>query len=349
MATKQNGVLATFTPTVSKYTNQTAPSPYPNNALATNGWCMYTTPTATLTSAKLIVANNTGGAANIDVGIVEQTDILQLDALSAQPNDPGTSSSYTGYGAFSFPSGTSNDHVSTIVLTFANKGGGAFQVGETLSWTNSNRSPAAQTAVIQYSDTSNNQLWLRDMSHPLGLELPTGDTSFTGGTSGGTCSVGTSYAGTSGTAGHSGKLRFYDSLNGTIFMQNREFRNNLDYQYLYANDNNENREQTNNNLNRSMPRIWRPVGTTQTKYDNAGNATTPATEVVDANGINLLVSSVSQCAAHQYIVKQKSVTDATIFELSGLVLGSYQSIFVSSTAAVSFTLLGFEETAETFS
>ena len=58
---------------------------------------------------------------------------------------------------------------------------------------------------------------------------------------------------------------------------------------------------------------------------------------------------MSQCAAEQYIVKQKQVADHEVFELSGLVLGSYQSIFVSSTAAVSFSLIGFEEVAETLS
>ena len=80
-------------------------------------------------------------------------------------------------------------------------------------------------------------------------------------------------------------------------------------------------------------------------YDNAGN-TTPAvpTEFIDAAGVEVKVGSVSQIAAEQYLVKQKQVADNDIFELSGLVLGDHQSIFVSSTAAVSFSLIGFEET-----
>ena len=48
-------------------------------------------------------------------------------------------------------------------------------------------------------------------------------------------------------------------------------------------------------------------------------------------------------------MKQKQVADNEIFELNGLVLGAYQSIFVSSTAAVSFNLMGFEEVAEALS
>ena len=67
MAVKQNGVLATFTPTTSKYTNLTVADPGTVSATAYN---IYTVPAATLTSGKLIVSNNTGGALNIDVGKV---------------------------------------------------------------------------------------------------------------------------------------------------------------------------------------------------------------------------------------------------------------------------------------
>jgi hypothetical protein len=134
-----------------------------------------------------------------------------------------------------------------------------------------------------------------------------------------------------------------------LFLNNWEFRNNLDYQYLYANDANENRQQNNNNLARSHGRIWRPVATTTPTFDNAGNTNPLATEFIDAAGVEVKVSGVSQIAAEQYLVKQKQVADNDIFELSGLVLGDHQSIFVSSTAAVSFSLIGFEEIAETLS
>jgi hypothetical protein len=184
------------------------------------------------------------------------------------------------------------------------------------------------------------------MSHPEALQLTT-DTTFT--TSGGTFQVGSSIAGSSGNAGWSGWVRFYDSLQGTLFLNNWEFRNNLDYQYLYANDANENRQQNNNNLARSNGRIWRPVATTTPTFDNAGNTVPLATEFIDAAGVEVKVSGVSQCATEQYIVKQKQVADNDIFELSGLVLGDHQSIFVSSTAAVTFSLIGFEEIAETLS
>tara|TARA_B100000941_G_scaffold22808_1_gene13732 strand:- start:557 stop:1570 length:1014 start_codon:yes stop_codon:yes gene_type:complete len=337
MAVKQNGVLATFTPTTSKYTNQTVAAP---GTVAATAWNMYTCPQSTLMSGKLIVSNNTGGALNIDVGIVEQTDVIQLDALSAQPGSP------SGYGAFSFPSGTSSNHATSIVLDYANWNNTNFNSGETLSWTNSNRSPAAQTAIIHYWDQANNELWLRDMSHPLGLDAPSGDTNFTS-SGGGTCSAGTSYAGTGGTAGWSGNLRFYDSLNGTLYLQNREFRNNLDYAYLYDNDTNENREQSNNNLNRSLGRVWRPVATTQQRY--AAVNSTPATEFISSNGIKCLISAVTQVSAEQFIVNDKSLNDNEIFELNGIVLGSYQSLYVKSTGAVTFTLIGFEEVAQSLS
>ena len=85
MATKQNGVLATFTPTVSYYTNKTTQAVLGQESAT--AWMMYTTPAATLMSGKLLVSNNTGSAANINVGLVEQTEVLQLAALSSQPND----------------------------------------------------------------------------------------------------------------------------------------------------------------------------------------------------------------------------------------------------------------------
>ena len=341
MAVKQNGVLATFTPTVSKYTNLTTEAAL--GQINTNGWCMYTCPTATLTSAKLIVANDTGGNANIDVGIVEQTDVIQFDAVGSQPGSP------SGYGAFVFASGNTTNFASSIVVKYGNLSAGAnITKGMTVTWTNSTLPSSFQScsATVHYHDTGNGEIWFRSMNHPLALKL-NGDTTFT--TSGGTFSVGPTYAGTTTNSGHSGNLRFYDSLTGTLFLQNYEFRNNLDYKYLYANDTNENRVQNNNNLSRSNGRIWRPVATTTPTYDNAGQTTPQATEFIDAAGTAVLVGSVSQISTEQYLVKQKQVSDNEIFELNGLVLGAYQSVFVSSTAAVSFNLMGFEEVAEVLS
>ena len=339
MAVKQNGVLATFTPTVSKYTNRTlAPA---SNTVAATAYNIYTCPGATLTSGKLIVSNNTGGALNIDVGIVEYTDVIQLDALSSQPGTPDN------YGAFSFASGATG-YTSSIAIKYANLSG-TFNVGETISWTNSLRTPTAQTATLLKHDTTNGKLWLRNMSHPLGLVIDTGaqpTTTFTG-AGGATCTYGTSDAGTTVTVGISGNVRFYDPLNGTIYLQNHEFKNNLDYSKIYqAGTGNEIREEGNNNLNRSFGRLWRPATTTTIKVNNSGGQSTPATEFVDSTGTAVLVSSVSQCGAEQFIVQDKAVNDNEIFELNGIVLGTHQSLYVKSTGALTFTFIGFEETAE---
>ena len=339
MAVKQNGVLATFTPTTSKYTNLTVPAN--SNTIAATAWNMYTVPAATLTSGKLIVSNNTGGALNIDVGIVEQTDVIQLDALASQPGTPDN------YGAFSFASGATG-YTSSIAIKYANLSG-TFNVGEQISWTNSLRNPTAQTATLARHDTSNGILWLRNMSHPLGLVIDTGaqpTTTFTG-AGGATCTYGTSDAGTTVTVGISGNVRFYDPLNGTIYLQNHEFKNNLDYSKIYqAGTGNEIREEGNNNLNRSFGRLWRPATTTTIKVNNSGGQSTPATEFVDSTGTAVLVSSVSQCGAEQFIVQDKAVNDNEIFELNGIVLGTHQSLYVKSTGALTFTFIGFEETAE---
>jgi len=333
MATKQNGVLATFTPTVSKYTNETLPAN--GNTVAATAYNIYTCPGATLMSGKLFISNNTGGALNVDVGIVEQSDVIQLDAPSAQPGAP---SNYTN---FVLGNGQQTGYTTSIVIDYGSLSG-TFVVGEQISWTNSNRSPSAQTAILHRHDTSNGRLWLRDMSHPLGLDLP-GDTTFTG-AGGATCAVGPSHAGTGGTLGWSGLVRYFDPLNGTIYFLNREFRNNLNYANIYD-VNNENRELGNNNVERSLSKYWRPVATTQTRYAAAGN-TTPATEFVDNNGVELLVSAVSQATVDQLIVNGLQVADNSVKEISGILLGTYQSLYVKSTGAVTFTLVGLEEQAE---
>ena len=194
MAVKQNGVLATFTPTTSKYTNlRVAPA---SNTIAATAWNMYTCPAATLTSGKLIVSNNTGGALNIDVGIVEQTDVIQLDALASQPGTPDN------YGAFSFPSGPTG-YTTSVVVEYVNLSG-TFNVGEVVTWTNGNNYGGSGTQTATCHKTTTGKLWLRNMSHPLGLDL-TGDTTFTG-AGGATCQVGPSHAGTGGTRGWSGNV-----------------------------------------------------------------------------------------------------------------------------------------------
>jgi len=333
MAVKQNGVLAHFTPTVSKYTNSTLAAA--TNTVAPTEYNIYTCPNGTLMSGKVFVSNNTGGALDIDIGIVEQSDVIQLDAPSAQPGAPDN---YTG---FLISNNTSNGYTTSIVIEYGNIGGtSTFAQGETLSWTNANYG-GAQTAIINYWDQANGELWLRNMSHPKGLDLP-GDTNFTS-SGGGTFSVGSTYAGTSGTAGWSGFVRYFDSLTGKIYLLNHEFRNNIDYAQIYD-INNEVREQANNNLNR-MNKVYRPVTVNQDKFAAVGNST-PVTEFIDNNGAKLLVSSVSRATTEQLIVNGKQIADNSVEEFSGIVLGQYQSLYVKCTGAVTFTLVGFEEVAE---
>jgi hypothetical protein len=179
------------------------------------------------------------------------------------------------------------------------------------------------------------------MSHPEGFNL-SGDTNFTS-SGGGTCSAGPTYAGTGGTAGWSGLVKHYDSRRGVIYFNNYEFKNNLDYSVLGQAS--EVREVTGNVPNRSFGNEHRPVATTQTRYAAAGN-TTPTTEFIDATGKNLLIASVSDTVAEQFILKGQSISDNSTYELTGLVLGASQSLYITSSAAVSATLIGFEETAE---
>ena len=231
-------------------------------------------------------------------------------------------------------------------MDVANLGGtSTFAPGETLSWTNSGLPAAYQscTGIIVYWDSSNTRLWLRNMSHPLSFEV-SGDTNFTS-SGGGTCSAGPTYAGTGGTAGNSGRVRYYDARRGVIYFQNYEFKNNLNYSVLYDTAN-EVRETGNNTVKRSFGNEHRPVATTVTRYAAAGNNTSFATEFIDSTGKELLIASVSDTVAEQFILKDQAIADNTTYELNGLVLGTYQSLYITSTSAVSATLMGFEETAE---
>ena len=332
MATKQNGVLGSFTPTVTPYTHDTRPDN--SLAVAANEFPFYTCPGATMVSAKLVISNNTGGAATVDVGIVEQTDVIQLDAAASQPGAPAN------YLGFSLPTG---QDATSIYLEGASVSG-TFVPGETLSWTNPAVTPNAQTAIVDYWDSGNSKLWVRGLANANALFPATGDITYTS-AGGGSISCGTSHAGTGVARGWSGKVKYFDNLRGIIYFENHEFRNNLDYSSgTYGDLNTEVRVLSNNNLARSHTHRHRPVTTTVERI--AASNTTPATEFVDANGVELLVSGVSMIQEHQYIAKQKSVNDGDIFELGGIVLGAYQSIYVKSTAAVTATLLGFEETAE---
>ena len=332
MATKQNGVLGSFTPTVTPYTNDTQPDN--SLAVAANEFAFYTCPGATMVSAKLVISNNTGGAATVDVGIVEQTDVIQLDAAASQPGAPAN------YLGFSLPTG---QDATSIYLEGASVSG-TFVPGETLSWTNPAVTPNAQTAIVDYWDSGNSKLWVRGLANANALFPATGDITYTS-AGGGSISCGTSHAGTGVARGWSGKVKYFDNLRGIIYFENHEFRNNLDYSSgTYGDLNTEVRVLSNNNLARSHTHRHRPVTTTVERI--AASNTTPATEFVDANGVELLVSGVSMIQEHQYIAKQKSVNDGDIFELGGIVLGAYQSIYVKSTAAVTATLIGFEETAE---
>ena len=177
--------------------------------------------------------------------------------------------------------------------------------------------------------------------HPKGLDLP-GDTNFTS-SGGGTCSAGPTYAGTGGTDGWSGLVKHYDSRRGVIYFNNYEFKNNLNYTLLGQAG--EVREVDGNIPNRSFGNEHRPVATTLNRYAAAGN-TTPTTEFIDSSGNELLIASVSDTVAEQFILKSQSISDNSTYELNGLVLGAQQSLYITSSAAVSATLVGFEETAE---
>ena len=59
-----------------------------------------------------------------------------------------------------------------------------------------------------------------------------------------------------------------------------------------------------------------------------------------------MVSSATTATTEQFIVNDLAVADNSVKDISGILLGTYQSLYVESTGAVTFTLVGLEEQAE---
>ena len=128
-----------------------------------------------------------------------------------------------------------------------------------------------------------------------------------------------------------------------IYFNNYEFKNNLDYSVLGQAVKSEKLLAT--YLTGVLVTSIGPVATTQTRYAAVGN-TTPTTEFIDATGKNLLIASVSDTVAEQFILKGQSISDNSTYELTGLVLGAKSiPLYYFFRSIVYISLIGFEETA----
>lgn len=337
-----NGLLAQYTPGLTKHSNLMQAA---GSQLTATGFPMYTCPGSTLTSGTVRISNTTGSAQTVDIAVVEYTDALQL----VTPTPPTYFESYS-IGGGSPAVVTSHYLVGTWNST-------AFQTHEVVTWTNANvTNPADGTnnhsAKVAYWDQSNTKLWLYDMSHPAAATsyaAPT-DVVVTG-AGGGTLSLGPTYSGSQAARGNEGRVRYYDSYDGVVYLNNPETENNLKYKYLETLGNPAGAGERKSSLNGAayVTDMYnnlklRPWATTITLVDAvAGTTTTPVAEILTDTGTEVEIASIAAVKQENYIVKEVSVSDNATLEIPGIVLGQYQSLYVACAGQVQFSLLGFEE------
>jgi len=335
-----NGLLAQYTPTVTKHTNLRLAT---GTSSTSTYFPIYSCPGSTLTSGTLRIANDTGAAASVDVAIVEYTDALQLDV-------PGNQPSGTYFSNYSL-----SGNATSFVIEGSTWNSTGFAPDEVVTWTNTNIvNPATgnntHTGKVRRWDQATTKLWLYDMSHPRAFEpAAPANTTFTG-AGGGIIYAGPSYAGTAVTTGFEGLIRYYDATSGVVYLNNPETANNLDFQRLGAlggGVSGERRSSLNGACYVTITHTnlkFAPWTNTVTRRNAVtGASTTPTTEIVDDNGVELLVASVASVKVDNYIVRQKSVSDNATLEVTGIVLGQYQHLYVACSAAVNCSFVGFEE------
>lgn len=337
-----NGLLAQYTPGLTKHSNLMQAT---GSQLTATGFPMYTCPGSTLTSGTLRISNTSGSAQTVDVAVIEYTDALQL----ATPTPPVYFESYS-IGGGSPAIATSHYLVGTWNST-------PFQTHEVVTWTNTNvTNPLDGTNVhsakVAYWDQGNTKLWLYDMSHPAAATsyaAPT-DVVVTG-ANGGTLSLGPTYAGSQAARGNDGRIRYYDGYDGVVYVNNPETENNLKFRYLGTLGNSGGTGERKTSLSGAayVTDMYnnlklRPWTTTITLVDAVtGGTTTPVTEILTDTGTEVEVASIAGVKQENYIVEAKSVNNNDTLEIPGLVLGQYQTLYVSCSAQVQFSLVGFEE------
>ena len=335
-----NGLLAQYTPGLTKHTNLMQAA---GSQLTSTGFNIYTCPGSTLTSGTLRVSNTSGGNVTVDVAITEWTDAVSMAGTAAQKE------------GYTFGQGSQGRVSSHYVVGTWNST--AFQTDEVVSWTNPNQinpldGTNNHTAKVHYWDSANTKLWLYDLSHPAAAtnwSAPT-DVVLTG-AGGGTLSIGPTYAGSEVARGGEGRLRYYDGYDGICYVQNTEHENNLKYRYLGTLGNTGGTGERKTSLNGAcyVTDIYnnlksRKIETTITLLNAVtGASTTPVAEFVANDGTEVQVTSVAQVRDENYIVREVTVNDNNTLEIPGIVLGQYQSIYVACAAQVQFSLVGFEE------
>ena len=324
-----NGVLASYQSATTKYTNAYVDPASNPNGLVRADFPMYTVPSATLTSGSLRMMNTTGATATVDVAIQDYTEQIQFAAPGSQ------SPTVSNFSAFQFAPG---EKVTSSYIIISGHNGTAYVPGETLTITGGSLS-GTQTGKCIAWDAANLKVWYE---LPVGSWPVTASTLTLAGAGGGSGTITDSYVGTSG------RVVFYDRLQGQLLFQNDSLFNNVKSQYYT--------EPTNQRVSgiggagqlsiSSRGYEWNPSLSTVTLY-NAGNTsgTAVTAEWKQTTGTypEVIISGVSYSNDQNKILKSYPIPNNSEVSLTGLVLEQWQNLYVSASAGVAFNFIGFEE------
>ena len=323
-----NGVLASYQSATTKYTNAYVDPASNPNGLVRADFPMYTTPSATLTSGSLRMMNTTGATATVDVAIQDYTEQIELAAPGSQ------SPTVTTFSEFSF---VPNEKITSSYVIISGHNGTAYVPGETV--TISGGPSGTQTAKVVAWDASNLKIWYEQ---PQGSWATTVTTMTIAGAGGGSGTITDSYVGTSG------RVIFYDRLNGHIPFQNDTVINNVKSLYYT--------EPANQMVSgiggagqlsiSSRGYEWLPSLSTVKLYNSSNQSGANVTAEWKQNTGSqpeIIISGVSYSNDQNKILKSYPIPNNSEVSLTGLVLEQWQNLYVSASAGVAFNFIGFEE------
>ena len=323
-----NGVLASYQSATTKYTNASVDPASNPNGLVRADFPMYTTPSATLTSGSLRMMNTTGATATVDVAIQDYTEQIELAAPGSQ------SPTVTTFSEFSF---VPNEKITSSYVIISGHNGTAYVPGETV--TISGGPSGTQTAKVVAWDASNLKIWYEQ---PQGSWATTVTTMTIAGAGGGSGTITDSYVGTSG------RVIFYDRLNGHILFQNDTVINNVKSLYYT--------EPANQMVSgiggagqlsiSSRGYEWLPSLSTVKLYNSSNQSGANVTAEWKQNTGSqpeIIISGVSYSNDQNKILKSYPIPNNSEVSLTGLVLEQWQNLYVSASAGVAFNFIGFEE------
>ncbi len=326
-----NGVLASYQSATTRYSNAYVDQSNNPNGLVRADFPMYTTPSATLTSGSLRMMNTTGATATVDVAIQDYTEQIQFAAPGSQSPTVST------FSNFSF---VPNEEVTSSYVIITSHNGTAYVPGEIVTITGSGLNGTNQAKVVAW-DAANLKIWyvLPEGSWPVSVQSNLTIT----GAGGGSGTVTDSYVGTSG------RVIFYDRLQGQLLIQNDSLFNNVKSKYY-----------TEPTLQRmsgiggagqlsvsSRAYEWNPALSTVTLYNSSNTSGTQVTaewKQINSPSPEVIIAGVSYSNDQNKILKSYPIPNNSEVSLTGLVLEQWQNLYVNASAGVAFNFIGFEET-----